>query len=92
MEQILRAHVFVYGEVQGVFFRRTAKSKAEELGIVGWVRNKPDGSVETVAQGLKSGVEKFIVWCKKGPPFAKVEKVEVEWKKSPEDFEDFSII
>jgi len=88
----VRVHIFIYGEVQGVFFRRTAKSKAEELGIVGWVRNRPDGCVETVAQGSKSGVEKFIAWCKKGPPFAKVEKVEVEWRKSLEAFEDFSII
>jgi acylphosphatase len=88
----VRAHIFIYGEVQGVFFRRTAKSKAEELGIRGWVRNRPDGGVETVAQGSKSAVEKFIAWCKKGPPFAKVEKVEVEWRKSLERFEDFSII
>ena len=88
----VRAHVIFKGKVQGVFFRRTAKNKAEGLGLVGWVRNRPDGSVETVTQGPKSGVEKFIAWCKKGPPFAKVEGVEVEWKKNLENFDDFSII
>ena len=82
----VRAHIWIYGEVQGVFFRRTAKLKAEELGLVGWVRNRPDGGVEAVAQGPKTSVNKLIVWCKKGPPFAKVEKVEVEWRKNLEDF------
>lgn len=86
------AHIFVSGDVQGVFFRRTAKSEAEKLGVVGWVRNRNDGSVEVVAQGEKDRVDKFIAWCKKGPPFAKVENVEVEWRKNLEDFEEFEIV
>lgn len=82
----------IYGQVQGVFFRRSAKLEAENLGIGGWVRNREDGSVEALAEGPKDKVEKFIAWCKKGPPFAKVEKVGVEWKKKPENFGDFSIL
>ena len=92
MEQILRVHIFIYGEVQGVFFRRSAKNKAEEMGVVGWIRNRSDGSVEAVVQGPKDKIDKYILWCKKGPPFAKVEKIEIEWKRNLEDFEDFSTI
>ena len=88
----VRAHIFIYGEVQGVFFRRSARVKADELGVVGLIRNRRDGSVEVIAQGSKAKVDTFIKWCKKGPPFAKVGKVEVEWKKNLEDFEEFEII
>lgn len=89
---VVRAHFFVSGEVQGVFFRRTAKLEAEKLGLVGWVRNRSDGGVEAVAQGPKNKVDAFIKWCRHGPPFAEVEKVEVEWKKNLEDFEEFEIV
>ena len=88
---MVRAHIFIYGEVQGVFFRRSAKVKAEELNLAGWVRNRPDGSVDSVVQGEKGTVLKYIAWCKKGPPFAKVENVEIEWRKNLENYSDFSI-
>ena len=91
MEQV-RAHLYIEGNVQGVFFRRSAKAKAGELGVVGLIRNRKDGLVEAIAQGPKSKVDAFIKWCKKGPPFAKVEKVEVEWNKNLEDFEEFEIV
>lgn len=87
----VRAHILVYGEVQGVFFRRTAKKKADELGVVGLVRNRRDESVELIAQGDKKAVEKFIKWCEAGPPLAKVDNVEVEWKKNLEDFDGFEV-
>lgn len=88
----VRAHLYIEGEVQGVFFRRSAKNKADELGVMGLVRNRRDGSVEAIAQGPKGKVDSFIKWCKKGPPFAKVEKVEIEWKKNLEDFDEFEIV
>ena len=91
MESKVRAHLFVYGQVQGVFFRRSAKLEAEKLGIVGWARNLDDGSVEVMAEGDRENVDEFIKWCKSGPPFAKVEKVEVEELKGIEGFSDFSI-
>ena len=91
MEQV-RAHLYIEGNVQGVFFRRSARTKADELGVVGLIRNRKDGSVEAIAQGSKSKVDAFIKWCKKGPPFAKVEKVEIEWKKNLEDFEEFEVV
>ena len=86
-----RVHIKIFGEVQGVFFRRSAKLEAEKLGFVGWVKNSNDGSVEVMAQGEKKSMEKFIKWCKKGPPFAKVKNVEIEWHKDLHDFDNFSI-
>jgi len=91
VESKVRAHLFVYGQVQGVFFRRSAKLEAEKLGIVGWARNLDDGSVEVMAEGDRENLDEFIKWCKKGPPFAKVEKVEFEELKGLEGFSDFSI-
>lgn len=90
MEQV-RAHLYIEGNVQGVFFRRSAKMQAEKLDVVGLVRNRRDGLVEIIAQGSKSKVNAFIKWCKKGPPLAKVDKVEVEWKKNLEEFDGFEI-
>ena len=81
----------VSGQVQGVFFRRSTKLEAEKLGIVGWARNLDGGSVEVMAEGDREKVDEFVKWCKKGPPFAKVEKVEVEEQKGLEGFSDFSI-
>src|SRR3989344_5559541 len=87
----VRAHLKIIGQVQGVFFRRSAKIEADKLGIVGWVKNSDDGSVEVMAQGEKGDTNRFIKWCKKGPPFAKIEKVDVHWEKELHDFDDFSI-
>ena len=87
----VRFHIRVAGQVQGVFFRRTAKLQAEELGILGWVKNNDDGSVDVMAQGEKDKIDQFVKWCKKGPPFAKVENIEVKEQKGLEGFEDFSI-
>ena len=88
---MIRAKINISGQVQGVFFRRSAKLEAEKLGIVGWARNLDDGSVEVMAEGDRENVDEFIKWCKSGPPFAKVEKVEVEEQKGLEGFSDFSI-
>lgn len=85
-------NIRVFGVVQGVFFRKTTKEKADELGVLGWVRNDRDGSVEIMASGEKNTLDQFIAWCKKGPPMAKVEEVEVDWLKDGQEFDGFSII
>lgn len=87
-----RANIKIFGQVQGVFFRRNAKEKADRLGIVGWVRNDRDGSVEVMASGPKEKLNQFIKWCKKGPPLAKVENVEVDWQETDESFDHFDIL
>lgn len=75
MERAVR--VIVSGRVQGVFFRHHTMECARELGLRGYVRNLPDGTVEAVAAGDKEAVEKFIVFCNKGPDYARVDDVKV---------------
>ena len=83
-------HVFVSGMVQGVFYRSWTEDTAKELGLKGWVRNLPDGRVEALFEGEKSKVEKMVELCRRGPPHAKVEDVEV--KKEPcSGFERFEV-
>ncbi len=68
----------IYGTVQGVFFRESAKEKAEELGLTGFVRNEPDGSVLLEAEGDPENLGKLKEWCQSGPKRAKVTRVEAE--------------
>jgi acylphosphatase len=75
---LIRVHVRVHGRVQGVYYRATAQEEAQRLGLVGWVRNRADGTVEAVAEGEDAVVESFLVWCRRGPERAHVDDVEVE--------------
>jgi acylphosphatase len=70
-------HLRITGRVQGVFYRASAQDEARRLGLVGWVRNLPDGGVEAVAQGTNDQVDAFVEWCKKGPKFAVVTGIDV---------------
>jgi len=88
----VRAHVWISGRVQGVFFRAHTKEVAEKLGLTGWVRNLPDGRVEAVFEGEEEAVKEAIEWCKRGPPLAKVEKVEVRYEDPTGEFRDFRIV
>jgi len=65
-------HIVVRGRVQGVWYRNSAKARASELKLAGWVRNCPDGTVEIHAQGNRENLDRFIEWCKQGPPTAEV--------------------
>lgn len=71
--------VRINGQVQGVKFRDYAKRRADELGVVGYVKNMDDGSVEVVAQGEEKSLGEFARLLKKGPVFSKVEDFEIEW-------------
>lgn len=72
------SHFHITGTVQGVWFRSTAKEKADALGVKGWARNSEDGSVEIHAEGSKEALLKLEEWCWKGPAGAGVANVEVE--------------
>lgn len=73
----IRRHVVVQGRVQGVSFRWTCKEAADRLGVAGWVRNRPDGTVEVVAEGDETAVDELLAWCRRGPRHAVVSDVQV---------------
>lgn len=85
-----RAHVFVSGRVQGVYFRATTRDAAREEGVDGWVRNLADGRVEAVFEGPEEGVESMVEFCHEGSPAADVSDVEVKYGE-PEGRERFEI-
>ena len=85
-----RAHVFVSGRVQGVFFRQKTKQQAEGIVVNGWVRNLPDGRVEAVFEGEEEAVKALVEYCRHGPSSAKVENVEVNYEKYLGEFSDFT--
>ena len=87
-----RVHVYVSGRVQGVFFRSSVADVAESQGVTGWVRNLPDGRVETILEGEKTRLEKVIQFCQKGPPGAYVNNVEVNWEEARGEFPTFKIL
>jgi acylphosphatase len=68
-------HIIIQGKVQGVFYRKSAFEQATALGLRGWVRNLPDGSVEMEIAGTENQTLEMIQWCKKGPKMAKVSQV-----------------
>lgn len=67
----------VQGRVQGVWFRDSCQRQAGRLGLAGFVTNRPDGAVEAVFEGSPGAVEALVAWCRKGPPSARVDSVEV---------------
>ena len=81
----------VQGRVQGVGFRYFVKGKADELHLTGWVRNKPDGTVELLAKGDRSDLEQFMQCLIAGPIGSRVEKVEPQWVEDFEEFKGFEI-
>ena len=86
-----RIQIKIYGRVQGVWFRAGTKEKAEELGLTGWVMNRPNGTVEIHAQGEKSQLENFIVWCRQGTPAAKVISLDIDRSPIQQGFISFDI-
>lgn len=90
-QQILRAHVFISGRVQGVGYRMSTLSQAKRLGVNGWVRNLADRRVEAVLEGEPTAVEQMISWCRQGPPGAVVKDVSVDYE-APEGLDRFEII
>ena len=92
MGSLQRLEIIIKGRVQGVFFRYGAKEFADNLGLTGCVRNESDGSVKIIAEGAADALQKLIDWCKKGTEFAKVNKVDVEWKFAANEYKSFDIL
>jgi acylphosphatase len=86
-----RVSLKIEGRVQGVNFRAATLAQARRLGVGGWVMNCYDGSVEVLAEGVRSNVEQLVSWCKHGPPGAAVTDVKEEWGMARDEFHDFRI-
>ncbi|MCD4694414.1 acylphosphatase [bacterium] len=83
--------VLIYGRVQGVSFRFSIKRKAKKLGLFGWVENRQDGSVYIEVEGNKNDLMNILDWCHRGPFFAKVDKVNYEFRFELKGFKNFEI-
>ncbi len=88
----IRAHIFVSGRVQGVFFRSETIYEARKRGVTGWVRNLPDGRVEAVFEGQEHLVNELIQFCRRGPPGSQVTHVDVARQAYAGEFKDFQIV
>ena len=86
-----RAHIFICGRVQGVFFRAYTQKAARARNILGWVMNTRDGRVEAVLEGEKKQVEDMINWCYQGSPMSQVTRVDVDWQDYTGEFPDFGV-
>ena len=91
MSDRVRAEIVVRGRVQGVFFRASAQQEGLQLGLAGEVRNLPDGSVEAIVEGERRAVDDFVVWCRRGPPSARVEDVQVKLRADQGEFRTFTV-
>jgi len=80
----------IYGRVQGVGFRYSARNQARSLGLKGWVENCPDGSVCSVIKGSREDCMKFMEWCRRGTGYSWVEKVDIR-EMEPEPFTSFRV-
>jgi len=81
----------VFGKVQGVWFRASAKKQAVKCALQGTVRNLEDGSVLIMVQGLEKDLESFIAWCKQGPEFSKVLELQID-EVEIQSFDSFQIV
>lgn len=79
----------IHGRVQGVWFRESMRQEAERLDATGWVRNAPDGSVEAMVQGSETAVDALVEWARRGPPQARVDRIEIEPFETNERFSGF---
>jgi acylphosphatase len=91
MEENARARVVISGRVQGVFFRAETQRAAERIGVHGWVRNQPDGTVAAVFEGSKQSVDQAVEWCRQGSPMSEVTDVAVNWETPSGEYNTFDI-
>ena len=89
-DDTVRRRVTVHGDVQGVFFRDTARRKATDAGVSGWIANRSDGTVEAVFEGPPEAVEQVVDFCREGPSAATVERADVS-EEEPEGLSGFDV-
>ena len=86
-----RMHVWIYGIVQGIFFRQSIKEKADSFGLKGFVRNA-ENSVEAIFEGERENIEKMIEFCRKGPKIAKVTDIKTKEETYSAEFKEFKVL
>jgi acylphosphatase len=86
-----RFRAVVHGRVQGVNFRNSAQRQAQSLGVVGYVRNEWNGTVEVIAEGEENALRQFASWLHAGPSWAHVSRVELHWEASRGEFAEFEV-
>ena len=91
METMVCSRVIISGKVQGVFFRAETQGMAQRLGVSGWVRNKPDGTVEALFCGTPEKIDTAIAWCRQGSPASRVARVDIFPEEPADMLQDFSI-
>jgi acylphosphatase len=90
MSERVRRRAVIYGRVQGVWFRGATEEQARSRGVDGWVRNRPDGSVEAVFEGPPDAVAALLAFVRRGPPAARVERVD-ELEEAPQGERGFAM-
>lgn len=88
----IRMSIVIRGSVQGVSFRYYTQLSAHELGVTGWVRNLPDGSVAALMEGDETAVQSLVEWCRYGPPAARVKRIDTYREAYLGEFHDFKIV
>jgi len=88
---VRQLHAIVHGHVQGVSFRYNAQLEAQRLKLVGWVRNLPDRTMETVAMGPQQQLDRYLNWLRQGPIGARVTRVDDTWSDDSETYSIFEI-
>ena len=92
MTSNIRVRLIIQGRVQGVWFRDSTRRQAIGLGVCGWAKNRPDGTVEVLAEGPEEQVKKLIAWCHQGPSHARVTRVDETAEPWQGDFDSFEIV
>ena len=88
----VRFRIIIEGRVQGVWFRDSTRREALSLGVTGWVKNRPDGMVEVLAEGPEDKVKALVGWCHHGPPAAGVTRLDETGEPWEGRFETFDIV
>jgi acylphosphatase len=88
----IRVRLIIEGRVQGVWFRDSTHREAIALGVSGWVKNRPDGTVEVLAEGPEDQVKKLVSWCHRGPRAAEVYRVHETLEEWQGTFGSFNIV
>lgn len=91
MADNVRVRLIIHGRVQGVFYRLKTQQAAERIGVTGWVRNLPDGTVEALVEGGREDVAALVDWCRQGPPMSRVDDIRITDQAFSGEFDRFSV-